>query len=458
MAQSQLLCLWLRSSKPLFNEVFCSFSLTLRARFCIIYRAEVTLNSMKTKHIGAFFVVTALAVSMFGFVVAQEGDESVPSRKIIVFKESLSVAEEAKIIAQAKGVRIKRMRTDNLSVVHLDASMEERLSKHPGVLRLEDDVVVEALQSQENSSVTTKAVRSLAPAQVTPWGINRIDAEQVWPMGERGAGIDVGVIDTGISTVHPDLLANLKGGISEVGYTASFNDDNGHGSHVAGIIGAVNNTAGVVGVAPSVNLWAIKVLDRRGSGYMSDVIDGIDWAVTHDMEVINMSLGCDCPSLSLHDAVIRAKNAGVVVVVAAGNSGGAVSYPAAYPEAIAVAATDISNVAPYWSSYGPEVDIAAPGVNIYSTYKGNKYYTMSGTSMAAPHVAGAAALALKVTPDTEINELSECVAMWDTDCDGLWSPTEIQNKLEQTAIDLGSAGQDDVYGFGLVNAYLAFTF
>jgi len=159
----------------------------------------------------------------------------------------------------------------------------------------------------------------------------------------------------------------------------------------------------------------------------------------------------------LHAAVIRATQANVVVVAAAGNSGSSVSYPAAYPEAIAVTATDFSNTAPYWSSRGPEVDLAAPGVNIYSTYKGTKYATLSGTSMASPHVAVAAAFVLKRAPDTAFDELDNgCVSEFDVNCNGAWDPKEVQAKLEATAINLGAAGHDDVYGYGLVNAYAAF--
>ena len=144
------------------------------------------------------------------------------------------------------------------------------------------------------------------------------------------------------------------------------------------------------------------------------------------------------------------------MVAAAGNSGGSVSYPAAYPESIAVAATDFSNTAPYWSSRGPEVDLAAPGVSIYSTYKGKKYATFSGTSMASPHVAAAVAFVLKRATDTAFDADNICVSEFDVNCNGAWDPKEVQAKLEATATDLGTAGQDDVYGYGLVSAYAAF--
>ncbi|MBI1754958.1 S8 family peptidase [Candidatus Azambacteria bacterium] len=411
---------------------------------------------MEYKHVSAFFIAIFIFVA-FGFVVAQEQDQNQDqnpsSRKIIVFKEGLSDADEARIIAGSRGTRLGRLRAGNLSVVQLDKAGEARIAKYQGVVRVEDDIVVDALETVNGN--VQKAKAPIVPAQVLPWGIDRIDADRVWPTSETGAGVNVGVIDTGISISHPDLAANVKGGVSEVWYTSSYNDDNGHGSHVAGIIGALANTIGAVGGAPSVNVYAIKALDRNGSGYLSDVINGIDWAITHGMTVINLSLGTDVDVQSFHDAVIRAKSAGVIVVAAAGNSGGAVLYPAAYPEAIAVAATDISNTAPYWSSRGSEVDLAAPGVNVYSTYKGTKYATMSGTSMATPHVAASVALALKSASDSATDVLGNCIAVYDTNCDGAWSPDEIQYKLEATATDLGVPGQDDVYGWGLVNAYAA---
>jgi subtilisin family serine protease len=162
------------------------------------------------------------------------------------------------------------------------------------------------------------------------------------------------------------------------------------------------------------------------------------------MQVINMSLGTTSDIQSFHNTVIAAKNAGIVVVAAAGNSGGAVSFPAAYPEVIAVSATDQNNVIASWSSCGPEVDLSAPGVNIYSTYKGTGYATLSGTLMAVPHVAGTAALVLNTS-----------VGAYDLNGNNKWNPDEVQKKLQDTATDLGNSGFDNLYGWGLVNAFSA---
>ena len=281
-------------------------------------------------------------------------------------------------------------------------------------------------------------------AQTLPWGIDRVDAELVWPSGNTGAAIKVGVIDTGISLSHPDLQANIKGAYNAIRSTRSANDDNGHGSHVAGTIAAVTNSQGIVGVAPSTHLYAIKVLSSSGSGYLSDIIEGLDWAISSDLDVVNLSLGTGSNIQSFHDAITRTYNAGIVIAAAAGNSGGAVIYPAAYEEAIAVSATDSNNAIAYFSSRGPEVDVAAPGVSIYSTYKGSKYATLSGTSMATPHVAGAAALVLKTT-----------VGAYDADGDGTWDPSEVKAKLQATATDLGTPGFDNLFGAGLLDAFQA---
>src|SRR3989344_2755655 len=376
------------------------------------------------------FLVAIVVSGFFGFVFAESEEINLPQRKIVVFKDGVSDVEKGRILSASRGVKARKLRYGDALVAYVDDASEIKLLKNTKVVRVEEDVVVDALEGA--AEATDKKAKGAAsqPSQVLPWGIDRIDAEKVWPLGEKGSGVNIGIIDTGISATHPDLAGNIKGGVSEVAYTFSWNDDNGHGSHVAGVAGALNNTIGVVGGVPAANLYAIKVLDRNGSGYLSDVIDGIDWATANSMQVVNLSLGTTVDVQSLHDAVIRAQNAGVVVVAAAGNSGSSVIYPAAYPEAIAVAATDFSNCAPYWSSRGPEVDIAAPGVNIYSTYKGMKYATLSGTSMASPHVAAAAAFVLSRATDTALDELGSCVSEFDVDCNGAWDPEEVKAKLE----------------------------
>jgi subtilisin family serine protease len=374
------------------------------------------------------------------FSAAQANDFG--GRKIVVFKTALNDAVKDEIIARAGGAKLKNLDLVRAKAVWVPSrAAAARLAAHPAVLRVDDDVVVEAL---ERGGALAKAAGATQPAQILPWGIDRIDAELVWPGGNTADPVKVGIIDTGISNKHPDLLANVKGGVNTINPLKSWNDDNGHGSHVAGIVAALNNSVGVVGAGPATDLYAIKVLNASGSGYLSDVIEGIQWAIANHIQVINMSLGTASDVGSLHDAVKAAKNAGIVVVAAAGNSGGPVNYPAAYEEVIAVSAIDQNNMLASWSSRGPEVDLAAPGVSIYSTYKGTGYATLSGTSMAAPHVAGSAALVLN-TP----------VGAYDANSNGQWDPDEVQKKLQDRAVDLGDAGFDNLYGWGLVNAFNA---
>lgn len=209
------------------------------------------------------------------------------------------------------------------------------------------------------------------------------------------------VLDTGIDIDHPDLDDNLSGCVNFIYWWRNCDDDNGHGTHVSGIIAAENNDFGVVGVAPNAKIYSLKVLNYRGRGYLSDIIEALDWAITNNIDVVNMSLGTSSDVLSFHEAVQRVNAAGITQVAAGGNSGpGAdtVIYPARYPEVIAVSAIDSNNNVPSWSSRGPEIDLAAPGVSVYSAYRGGGYQTMSGTSMAAPHVTGTVALRLEDHP------------------------------------------------------------
>ncbi|MDP8971293.1 MAG: S8 family peptidase [Actinomycetota bacterium] len=256
-----------------------------------------------------------------------------------------------------------------------------------------------------------------------PTGVDRIEADRdptadIDGVDER-VDVDLAIIDTGVDPKHPDL--NVVGGarcISLLGLFAGcrnrgFADDNGHGTHVAGIAAARDDGSGVVGVAPGARLWAVKVANAAGGAYVSDIVAGIDWVTARagTIEVANMSLGCQCRSRVLDEAVNRSTEAGVVYVVAAGNSGrdAAGFSPANHPRAIAVSAmadfdgkpggladatcrADADDTFADFSNYGSVVDLAAPGVCITSTWPGGGYHTISGSSMASPHVAGAAAL------------------------------------------------------------------
>ena len=226
-----------------------------------------------------------------------------------------------------------------------------------------------------------------------PWGVKRVNASAAWDYGS-GAGVKVAVVDTGIDFHHPDLAPNYKGGYNAVAPAEQPLDDQGHGTHVSGTIAAVKDLKGVVGIAPKVDLYGVKVLDKNGSGQYSWIVAGIEWAILNKMDVINMSLGGGSGTEAMKQVMIKARQAGVTVVCAAGNDSGPVNYPAKYPEAIAVSASDSADKIASFSSRGAELALIAPGVNVYSTKKGGGYTSMSGTSMACPHAAGLAALAV----------------------------------------------------------------
>lgn len=391
-----------------------------------------------------------LTVGFLGY----QSTEAQGARKIVVWSAGLNDTAKEELISRHGAVKFKDLSLINGSAVWLpDQASEKALKNHPGVLRIDEDVEVQALAKPGAGGTET--------AQVIPWGIDRVDADLVWGVNTADP-VKVVVLDTGISSSHPDLVSNIKGGYNTINPNKSWNDDNGHGSHVAGIIAALNNNVGVVGVAPQADLYAVKVLNRNGSGFLSDIIEGLQWSVQNGAQVINMSLGTNSDIQSFHDAITAAYNAGVVLVAAAGNDSEAVDYPGAYPEVIAVSATDSNNNLATFSSRGAEVDLSAPGVSIYSTYKGTGYRTLSGTSMASPHVAGAAALVLNTPTDTQFETVTGssttfevCVSQYDTNCNSKWDNWEVKNKLQNTATDLGDAGYDTWYGWGLLNAWKA---
>lgn len=226
-----------------------------------------------------------------------------------------------------------------------------------------------------------------------PWGINRVNAAGAWAV-TKGQGVKVAVIDTGIDCGHPDLKVNCAGGYNALDSGKPYHDDNAHGTHVAGTIGAALDGKGVAGVAPGVKLYAVKVLDADGAGGLTSIIKGLIWAGKNKMDVANMSLGAPMGTIFMRAALKYAQMKGVAVFAAAGNDGGSVNYPAAYPEAIAVSALAPDETIAKFSSRGKQVAFIAPGVQVKSTVPGGGYEAYAGTSMATPHMAGLGALAV----------------------------------------------------------------
>lgn len=351
------------------------------------------------------WIGVALALALLGgLAVAGQGqvgadDGAIPGRYIVVLWDDVDADLEVDDIERKHGVLADNVFRHALKgfVANMSSGKAKKLEADPRVAFVEPDRIVTAFQTLPN-------------------GVDRIQADVNTTAGIDGVDnlldVDIAIIDTGIQPNHPDL--RVSGGVRILGGVVSTNfaDDNGHGTHVAGTAAAIDNLIGVVGVAPGARLWAVKVLDRRGSGFMSDVIAGVDWVTARaaTIEVANMSLGCFCTSDALNIAISKSVAAGVVYAVAAGNStaDAADFSPANHPDVLAVSAIVDTDGQPgglgpttaygnddtfaSFSNFGSVVDIAAPGVNILSTYRGSTYATMSGTSMASPHVAGALAI------------------------------------------------------------------
>jgi thermitase len=270
----------------------------------------------------------------------------------------------------------------------------------PGSSKAESGSVAVITSQPESASYESAVVASKDDYSGRQWAIPKTMVPQAWEVTSGEASVVIAVLDTGIDKGHEDLAGKV---IAEVNFTDSPTTDDiyGHGTHVAGIIAAAaNNSVGIAGLAYNCRLMNVKVADDYGIFHSSVVAKGIRWAVEHGAEVINISLFSTEPSRDLEEAINYAWSEGVVVVAAAGNCiGTKIPYPAYYSNCLAVAATDSNDCVASWSSQGDWVDVAAPGVDIYSTLPGNRYGSKSGTSMAAAHVSGLAGLLVALVSD-----------------------------------------------------------
>ena len=328
-----------------------------------------------------------------------DGYDHVPGQYLVLFDRPGRVARDIADVVPA-AVILQELETVPAAAVQMTHEDAVWLASQPHTRAVELDWLAEATGKPTTAGCATSS------SQTVPPGVAMLGATTL-----TGAGVTVADIDTGVDTAHPDVLA--VGGADFTGSRTGYVDDNGHGTHTAGTIAALNNAQGVIGVAPAASLYAVKVLDRRGSGSYSAIAGGIDWAVANGMDVANLSLGGPADSATLHASVTAAKNANVILVVAAGNEGGSAtnSWPAAYDgEVITVSAVSNSGAFASWSNYGvPPIDVAAPGVVVCSTTKGGAWGLMDGTSMAAPHVTGAVALYLERHPGAGFAEVEAAV-------------------------------------------------
>jgi subtilisin family serine protease len=360
-------------------------------------------------------------------------------------------------LALPRGTQVEASLGAGLLSLRVPAGAEQEYSRKLAALP-------EAAYAQPDHAVAAQMVPNDA-RYAEQWAPPRIGLPEAWGAISSTETVVVATLDTGVALAHPDLRGQLwqnpgevagnnrdddgNGFVDDVhgwhffqiysGGQALPRDDgdladaNGHGTHVAGIIAAAgNNGEGIAGVAWRARVMAVRVLDDDAVGWESDVIRGLRYAVAEGARVVNMSLGLRQASRALAEAVAEAEARGVVVVAAAGNDGGAALYPAAYPTALSVGASDRGDRRAGFSAAGARLDLLAPGVDILSTWSGLPYFARSGTSMAAPHAAGVAALLIAQRPER--------------------APAQVRACLRAAAADLGPPGRDDDTGWGLLSA------
>jgi subtilisin len=357
--------------------------------------------------------------------------EKTPNDFIVVLKDNnfLSSVRSLAGEAESEGAELRHIYDHSL---------------HGFAIRVPNEKVLEEILKIPEVDYVQPDVKVKAFAQSLPTGINRVDGDLSSTKSGDGKGVvnvDIGILDTGIDLNHPDL--NVYRQVSFVSGTSSGNDNNGHGTAVAGVAAARDNSQGVVGLAPGARLWAIKVLDANGVGFSSDIIKGIDYVTQHanEIDVVNLSFGAVGKNDALHNAIIKSVKAGVTYTAAAGNEGKDASsvFPASFPEVITVSAivdidgkcggkSSISTTAgkddtfASFSNYGSVIDMAAPGVFIKTTTRGGSYTSFSGTSASTAHVTGAAALYKSehpgASPSDVRNALRSLGSSIDTKCDG----------------------------------------
>lgn len=350
------------------------------------------------------------------------------SRIIIKFHSSTPLDARENLIKSfgiSKKDKLKLADTFTLTIPQgKNSDLINKFVKDKNVEYAEEDHVAKTLETPND------------PYFSQEWGLSKIQAPSAWDTTHGSSSVNIAIVDTGIDGSHPDLSLKIALAsdctISANCVNVSPVDDNGHGTHVAGIAASgTNNNIGVAGTGYDTSLISVKVLDSSGSGYYSWVANGIVWAADNGARVINLSLGGTSPSTTLLNAINYAWNKGVVIVAAAGNSDSSQRlYPAYYSNSIATAATDTNDKKASFSSYGAWIDVAAPGVSIFSTYNNGDYATLSGTSMATPFVSGLSGLLFGANPT--------------------WTNSQVRNKIQSSADKISGTGS--LWQYGRINA------
>lgn len=345
-------------------------------------------------------------------------------RLLVAPRAGLPPGQLEKALRQVNGRSATHIKPLNVHVVELPVGADEvsamrELRKNRSFKYVELDMAVAAA-----ATVTD-------PAYGSSWALPKIQAPTAWD-STNGNGVTIAILDTGLDAVHPDLVANVVPGWNVYDNNSNTADVNGHGTWVAGVAAmAANNATGSAGVAWGAEIMPIRIADANAYAYWSTVAQGIYWAADNGAQVVNISYNGVSGSSTVQSAAQYLRGKGGVVIVAAGNSGGLESI-AANDSLLTVAATDQNDVRASFSSYGAYVDLSAPGVSLYTTTVGGGFANASGTSFSSPVVAATAALMLSANPKL--------------------APADVDRILKATARDLGTAGYDQYYGSGRVNA------
>lgn len=364
---------------------------------------------MKNKLISLLSVLSIIFGGFFFYNTdtsqAATSNKYVPNQIIVKFKNTTSVTKKQEFHKSAGAEIVSKDDALGFEVVQFTSGTVKDKIKiykdNPDVEYAEPNYYFHAFWTPNDSYFSNQ------------YGLLKIQAPQAWDTQRSDPNVKIAIVDTGVQGSHPDLSSKVIYGHDYVDSDSQSDDGNGHGTHCAGIAGALtNNNIGIAGVAPQSSIYAVRVLDSQGSGTLDAVARGIRESADAGAKVISLSLGASSGGTALQQAIQYAWNKGAVIVAAAGNSGNTQpNYPAYYNEVIAVASTNQSDQKSYFSNYGSWVDVAAPGSSIYSTYKGSTYRSLSGTSMATPHVAGVAGLlASQGYSNVEIRQIIEATA------------------------------------------------